>query len=305
MALNIDKIKQRLASFEKKGKQSSKSKDSIWKPQPGKQVVRIVPYQHQPDNPFIELKFHYDFAGKNYLSPASFNQPDPIVELSDKLKKSGDKDQWKIGRGLEPKMRTFVPVIVRGEEDKGVRFWGFGVTVYKALMAAMSEPDYGDITDLNAGFDIQVEFKTAKEAGKDYPETSILIKPKQRPVIDPTVKNVTDLMKLITTEQPNILDVYEPASYDTLTAALEEYLRKAQEGAQEGEETPAPADSAAVVEPTEEQIAAATAPAPVAEVKAPTPSVATPKVAVASPTAAKSATQMQDLTKAFDTLFNT
>jgi hypothetical protein len=296
MAMNIDQIKQRLASFEKKGKQSSKSKDSIWKPQPGKQVVRIVPYQYQPDNPFIELKFHYDFAGKNYLSPSSFNQPDPIVELSDKLKKSGDKEQWKTGRGLEPKMRTFVPVIVRGEEDKGVRFWGFGVTVYKSLMAAMSEPDYGDITDLNAGFDIQVEFKTAKESGKDYPDTQILIKPKQRPAIDPTLKNVKELMDLITTKQPNILEVYEPATYETLTNALEEYLRKAQEGAGEV------ADDSTPEAPTEEQIAAATSPAPVAEVKA-TPAPTAAKAAV-SPTAAKSATQMKDLTAAFDTLFN-
>lgn len=302
MALNIDKIKARLASFEKKGKSQSKTKDSIWKPVAGKQVVRIVPYQHQPDDPFIQLKFHYDFAGKNYLSPSSFNKADPIVELSDRLKKNSDT--WKQGREIEPKLRTYVPVIVRGEEAKGVRFWGFGVQIYKQLMQTMSEPDYGDITSLTEGYDIQVEFKTAKEVGKDYPETTIMVKPKPRPVIDPADPKAKELMELITTKQPNMLDVYETPTYETLSAALEEYLKKASAGQEE---------ESNVVEPTEEQIAAATAPAPVATVTAEapkadaTPAPATTPASVVSPSAAKAAatpTSAQDLTKAFDNLFN-
>ena len=30
--------------------------------------------QVQQDNPFIELYFHYDLGGKNYLSPISFDE---------------------------------------------------------------------------------------------------------------------------------------------------------------------------------------------------------------------------------------
>jgi hypothetical protein len=299
MALNLEKIKARLASFEKKGKSQSKTKDTIWKPVAGKQVVRIVPYQHQPDDPFIQLKFHYDFAGKNYLSPSSFNKADPIVELSDRLKKNSDT--WKQGREIEPKLRTYVPVIVRGEEEKGVRFWGFGVQIYKQLMQTMSEPDYGDITSLTEGYDIQVEFKTAKEVNKDYPETTIMVKPKPRPVIDPTNPKAKELLELITTKQPNMLDVYEVPTYEVLSAALEDYLKKASQGQEE---------ESNVVEPTEEQIAAATAPvkAPtsvnVAQVTIPPQAIEATPASIVSPSAAKAATA-QDLTKAFDSLFNT
>ena len=84
-----------------------------------------MPYKHQPDNPFIELFFHYQINNRTYLSPKSFGRPDPIVEFAEKLTRSGDKDDYRMGRSLMPKMRTFVPVIVRGEEAEGVRFLGF------------------------------------------------------------------------------------------------------------------------------------------------------------------------------------
>ena len=286
MALDLNKIKQRLASFEKKDKKTSKAKDLIWKPVAGKQVVRIVPYQHQKDDPFIQLKFYYDFNGKNYLSPSTFNKPDPILELSDRLKKS--RETWKQGRDLEPKLRTFVPIIVRGEEEKGVRFWGFGVQIYKQLMETMSEPDFGDITSLTEGNDIQVEFKTAEEVKKDYPETSIMVKPKPRPVLEAGHPKHTEILELITNKQPNINDVYDLPDYATLEAALEEFLKKSSEGAAEPE-----ADSNVVL-PTEAQISQATstvAATTVTEVKT-------------SPTAQKAGTNAKDLTQAFDNLFN-
>lgn len=290
MALDLAKIKARLASFEKKDKKTSKAKDFIWKPT-GQHTVRIVPYQHQIDDPFIQLKFHYDFDGKNYLSPASFNKADPIVELSDRLKKAGG-DAWKQGRALEPKLRTFVPIIVRGEEEKGVKFWGFGVQIYKQLMETMSEPDYGDITSLTEGYDIKIDFKTKEEVKKDYPETSIMLKPKPRPVLEPGHPKTKEIMELITSKQPNILDVYEVASYETLAAALEEYLKK-----ESGE------DDTNIVIPTDEQIAKATKTVTVAEVKSETTTPVVP-VPAASPTAEKASTNVKDITAAFDNLFN-
>ena len=71
-----------------------------------------------------------------------------------------DWDRWIQGKRLEPKMRTFVPVVVRGREDEGVKFWGFGKTVYQELLSVISDPDYGDITDPLNGRDVNVEFKT-------------------------------------------------------------------------------------------------------------------------------------------------
>ena len=286
MALNQDKVRAKLASFDKTKKGGKKLtpeqqervdriKQYIWKPEPGKQVVRIVPNQYQTDFPIIELRWHYDFNGDkiSYLSPSSINQPDPIVELANRLEKV--KESWLKGRKMQPKIRTYVPIIVRGKEEEGVKFWGFGARVCEQLMTVMNQPeDYGDITDLTNGCDIQVDFKTAEELKADFPDTKILIKPKPRPVIDPAHPKAKEIMDLITKKQPKIFDIYTPATYEELAAALEVKLENERSGQAAASQprgaertASAPAEDDNVVLPTEEQIEAASAPVPVAEVK--------------------------------------
>lgn len=211
--MDIKKVKARLNLLQNKNKKS----DLLWKPAPGKQIVRIVPYVHEEENPFIELKFHYNLNGKTYLSPDSFNKPDPIVEFSNKLKKSGDKEEWQFGRKLEPKMRTFCPVIIRGKEKEGVKFWGFGKQVYEAILSYIADPDYGDITDAENGRDIVVEFKTPEETGKSYPETTIRPKPNQTPAVEPELKSVLG-------DQIDILDLFDIPTYEELKEAMDSWL---------------------------------------------------------------------------------
>jgi hypothetical protein len=274
MALNIKEIKARLNSLNNTNQKSN----LIWKPIPGKQEVRIVPYKFNPSNPFIELKFHYGLNGKTYLSPDSFGRPDPIVEFSARLKKSGDKEEWKLARKLEPKMRTFAPVLVRGAEQEGVKFWGFGKQVYQELLSIMSDPDYGDITDLANGRDIVVEFKTAEETGKQFPETSIRVKPNTKPAVDPTDK---DLLGKIA-NQTKFLDLFPELSYDELKSVMDAWLH--------------PEDGEANADP--DIIAAATAVGltPVAEQVSPT-TVTAPKTSVTP------VVKTEDVAKAFDDLF--
>jgi hypothetical protein len=125
MALDLSAIKNKLNQLNK----TDNKKQTLWKPEPGKTRVRIVPYVHRKENPFLEMYFHYDIGKRSMLSPVTFGNADPIVEFADKLKGTGDKDEWVMGRKIEPKMRTYVPVIVRGKEAEGVKFWGFGKTI--------------------------------------------------------------------------------------------------------------------------------------------------------------------------------
>ena len=148
--MDLNAIKNRLNQLQTTNNRTS----NLWKPSPGSQVLRIVPYKFNKDNPFIELYFHYDLGGKNYLSPISFGRPDPIEEFAQKLKSTGSKDDYRLGRKIEAKMRTYAPVVVRGEENQGVKFWGFGKTVYQELLSIIADPDYGDITDSVNGRDV-------------------------------------------------------------------------------------------------------------------------------------------------------
>lgn len=211
--MNINAIKQRLNSLQN----TSKKTDSLWKTKPGKYQVRIVPYKFNKENPFIELLFHYNINNKTYLSPASFGRPDPILEFAEKLKKLGDTENWKAGKKMEPKLRTFAPVLIRGQENEGVKFWGFGKTVYQEILAIVADPDYGDITDETNGRDIVIEI--VEEAGKTYPETRIRVKPNVSLLHD----NSTIATKLLD-EQTDITDIYSELSYAELKTVLENWL---------------------------------------------------------------------------------
>ena len=275
MAIDLDKIKAKLTNLS----QSNNRKNYQWKPQPGKQQVRIVPYKHQPDNPFIELFFHYGINNRTYLSPKSFGRPDPIVEFAEKLTRSGDKDDYRMGRSLMPKMRTFVPVIVRGEEAEGVRFWGFGKEVYQELLGVIADPDYGDITDPTNGRDITIEFLSAEEAGRSFPKTNIRVKPNTSPVSDN--KNIVDS---VANNQAEITEIYQELGYDDLKEALEKWVSG------ESEEDAPPAESVGssddvVVESTQKE-------------------VKQPEVASATSTQSKpNATSTEDVEAAFEELF--
>ena len=198
---------------------NTKKSDSIWKPANGKSQIRLVPYKFNKDNPFIELYFHYNINNKTYLSPISFGRPDPIVEFAEKLKRTGDTDDWKAGKKMEPKLRTFAPVIVRGKENEGVKFWGFGKTVYQDILGYIADPDYGDITDPHTGRDIVLEVTSAEESNAAYPTTTIRVKPATSKILaDPEA--VTELLNA----QKEITDLYSELSYDELKGVLESWL---------------------------------------------------------------------------------
>ena len=226
--MDLNAIKNRLNQLQTTNNRTS----NLWKPQPGNQIVRIVPYKFNKDNPFIELYFHYDIAKRSYLSPISFGRPDPIEEFATKLKQTGNKDDWRLGRKLDAKMRTFLPVIVRGKESEGVKFWGFGKTVYQELLSFIADPDYGDITDPTNGRDIAVEFKTAEETGANFPSTSIRVKPNQTPITEDA-----EQLKSMIENQTNITEIYTEQSYDELKEVLNNYLNPTDEDTTTGTST--------------------------------------------------------------------
>ena len=224
--MDLNAIRKRLGQLQTTNNRTS----SLWKPQPGKTQIRIVPYEFNKDNPFIELFFHYNLNNRSYLSPISFGRPDPIEEFAQKLKGSGNKEDYQLSKKLEAKMRTFAPVIVRGEESQGVKFWGFGKTVYQELLSIIADPDYGDITDPVNGRDVVVEFISVEESGASFPKTNIRVKPNQTPISDePSV------LEKVKTSQKDITEIYQEQSYEDLTNVLNEWLNPSEDSTEEEE----------------------------------------------------------------------
>lgn len=220
MAINLDSIKAKLQQMQQasNGGGGNKASEHMWKPTVGKSQVRIVPYAFDKNNPFQEMYFHYEIGKRTMVSPQSFGRPDPIVEFAEKLKRSGDKDDWKLGKKIEPKFRVYAPIIVRGLEHEGVKFWSFGKQIYTELLSIISDPDYGDITDLMNGRDITVEYTAAEKEGA-FPTTTVRVKPNTSPAT--TDKEIAEK---IVNGQTDLKDLFTELSYEEMTEALQKWL---------------------------------------------------------------------------------
>ena len=154
----------------------------FWRPQDGEQVVRIVP---TPDSdPFKDYWFHYN-VGNN---PA--------------------------------RQRFFAPVLVRGEEDQGVRAWGFGKQVYETLLNLVCNPEYGDITDPDTGIDITLTY--GKPVGASFPVTKITPRRQSSPLCPESPEKCRELLEGIPDFDVLFNDCRK--SFEEVQSMLDEFL---------------------------------------------------------------------------------
>ena len=191
----------------------------MWRPQEGEEAtVRLLSFPDNDGQPFKELWFYYN-VGNNpgLLAPYQFGKPDPIQELINKLRDDGGKDSYELAKKLYPKMRSYAPVIVRGEEDKGVRLWAFGKMVYQSLLNIMLDEDYGDITDPGEGRDVKVV--CSKTPGRMWATTEVRPRGKQT-----NLSSNASQMKEWLSNIPDLDELYECKSYDELEKIVNDWL---------------------------------------------------------------------------------
>lgn len=221
--MDLNALKQKLDTLQSKTTQSQKTDYSLiyWKPTIGKQQIRIVPSAYDAANPFTELKFHYGITNKVMISPLNFGEKDPIALFSQKLREGEyNKENYILAKKLDPKTRYFVPVVVRGEEDKGVRLWQFGKQVYEELLALAVDDEIGDYTDIVNGRDLTVETVGPESTGTPYNKSSVRVRLKTSPLSEDA-----SLVEKWTNEQPNPKDgLFKRYSFDEMKSALEKWL---------------------------------------------------------------------------------
>jgi hypothetical protein len=223
MGINLDKVREALKNV---GNTDNRSK-YMWRPEAGDTTIRLVPYKHNPDYPITELMFYYNLGKRKVvLSPKSFGNPDPIVEFAEQLMGTGDTESWKAGRKMLPKKRYYAPIIVRGKEKEGVKFWGFPNTVYESILNIIMDDDFGDITDPKNGYDIVVTLKDGKDTGKSYGETSIRPKGKPTPVVS---QADSELWPTIRDEQPELTELFSEPTYEELQTILNTLMNEVSE----------------------------------------------------------------------------
>ena len=122
MGIDLAKIQGRLDNLNTKG---GKGYENFWRPQDGEQSIRIVPTAD--GDPFKDFWFHYE-VGQNsgFLCPKkNFGDDCPVCNFAGRLFDENTEESRRMAKKFLPRQRFFSPVLVRGEEDKGVRMWGY------------------------------------------------------------------------------------------------------------------------------------------------------------------------------------
>ena len=219
--MDLSLIKQKLSASQTKGQKREKVDYTkiFWKPKPGKYQIRILPSKFDKSNPFREVYFHYGFSKGPILALTNWNEKDPIAEFAKNLRKSSDKEDWQLAKKIEPKLRYFVPVLVRGEEAQGPRLWEFGKLIYEQLLGIAADEDYGDFTDITDGRDFTIDAVEDTVAGRKGIKCNIRVKPKTSAISD-DANVVTKALE----EQPDILGINKHYSFDELKDLLDKWL---------------------------------------------------------------------------------
>ena len=222
--MDLNALKAKLDTLQSKPQQGGGKIDYttiFWKPTIGKQQIRIVPSAYDPSNPFTELKFYYGITNKVMISPSNFGDKDPIALFAGKLREGEyNKENYVLAKKLDAKNRIFVPVVVRGEEDKGTRLWQFGKQVYEELLALAVDDEIGDYTDIVGGRDLTIETVGPESTGTPYNKSSVRVRLKTSPLSEDAAQ-----VEKWTAEQPDPkTGLFKVYSFDEMKSALEKWL---------------------------------------------------------------------------------
>ena len=233
--MDLNQIKQKLESLQTQSNSNKGGGKSLfWKPSIGKQQIRIVPNKYNKSFPFTEMMFYYGIGQRVMASPMNWGEKDPIQEFTKQLRASGDKENWYLAKKLDAKTRIFAPVVVRGEEDQGVKLWQFGKEVYQAFLNLAADSEVGDYTEPSAGRDIKLTTVGPEVTGTPYNKTTISPSMSTSPIsTDPS------LVSKILENQPNPKEVFKRLTFDEVKSNLESFLQP--EGEEEGSISSEPA----------------------------------------------------------------
>ena len=214
MGIDMKKMREKYAALKNRGEGG---RSAFWRPQDGDQTIRIVPTAD--GDPFKEYWFHYNLGKHSgFLSPKrNFGEDDPLNDFVRSLYRENTEESIKMAKSLSARQRFFAPVVVRGEEDQGVRIWGFGKQVYETILGLVLNPEYGDITDVESGIDLTINY--GKPAGAQFPQTKLTPKRRSTPLFEDTTQVQQALDSV-----PDFSTVFERKTPAEVQAMLDEFL---------------------------------------------------------------------------------
>ena len=134
----------------------------------GSNAVRILPWKDDDKEFYAETKIHRvpgpDGNVKNIHCRKVHGENCPMCDLYYALWKTGRKEDEDLARQIKPRARYYMNILDRESGD--IKILSVGVILFKKIIGAMLDEDFGDITDVESGHD----FKIVKEMEGQWPK---------------------------------------------------------------------------------------------------------------------------------------
>ena len=206
MAIDLDALRRKHEQLSNNSASNNSNADflnNFYQIPEGSSAVRILPWKDEENEFFAETKIHRvpqpDGNIKNMHCRKVHGEHCPLCDLYYALWKTGRKEDEHLARQIKPRARYYMNIVDRETED--VKILSIGVILFKKIIGAMLDEDFGDITDPENGHD----FKIVKEMEDKWPKyDQSAPRPKSSPLgskafvasVMDSLHNIHDLVKL-------------------------------------------------------------------------------------------------------------
>lgn len=196
----------------------------FWKPKDfGRYLIRFLP-PTDPDGVFFYETAQYKL-GDNYLfAPYIEGEPDPIYDYYRALYKKGTDDAIALAKEIKPRKQYLYNIVVKeelGDESENptdVQVYMSGKILFETLMDYFMDDEYGDLTDVENGYDFQLIKEQGDLGFPNYKKS----KPKKNP--SPLFED-DDQIEAVLKARKELKDEVEYKSYEELKQILDNFLQ--------------------------------------------------------------------------------
>ncbi len=200
--VNVDKERGKLEEIRRGGTR-------FWTPKEGASLIRILP-PYSGEDWYKETWFHFGVGvDRKPIACARrlLDEPCYLCEQVDELRKSEDPRDVELSTQIAARRRVFYNIIDIDDVESGAQIFSSGVTIFKEFLMYVADPDWGDITDPDEGYDIVIE---REGTGIDTKYT-VRAKKNPTPLIDPglleELRDLDEMVEILPYEQ--VKAIYE------------------------------------------------------------------------------------------------
>jgi gp32 DNA binding protein like len=203
--------------------QNQKGQYKFWKPiKNGKYVIRFLP-SNESDGLFYKATAQHKIGDNYYFCPKVEGESCPICEKYKQLWDIGSDAAIALARDIKPRKQYLYNIIVKEELGKpypnpnNVQVYMSGKKLYDKLMDYFFDNEYGDLTDVEGGYDFTLEKEDGDGGFPSYDKS----KPKKN--ASPLADTEADIENILGGVKDLAKEV-EYKSYDDLKQILDRFL---------------------------------------------------------------------------------